>query len=155
LEFPQETITLLPREDVMQTATVKWTGGEQFVATTPSGHTVPLDADREHNAAPGPMEMLLAALGACTATDVVIVLGKKRQKLESLEISVSGERAPDPPQVWTKIEVVYRLRGQLDDAAVRRAMELSQGKYCSVSAMLKKTAAITYRYEILAPGGAT
>jgi putative redox protein len=150
-----KTITLLPREDVMQTATVKWAGGEQFVATTPSGHAVSFDADREHNAAPGPMEMLLAALGACTATDVVIVLGKKRQKLESLEISISGERAPDAPQVWTKIEIVYRLRGKLDDAAVRRAIELSQEKYCSVSAMLKKTAAISHRYEILAPGGAT
>ena len=138
----------------MQTATVKWTGGEQFLATTPSGHPVPFDADREHNAAPGPMEMLLAALGACTGTDIVIILAKKRQKLESLEIVVSGERAAVPPQVWTKLEIVYRLRGALDDAAVRRAIELSEEKYCSVSAMLQKTAAITYRHEILPPAGA-
>ena len=135
-------------ESTVQTAIVKWTGGEEFVATMPSGHAVPFDADRKHNAAPGPMEMLLGALGACTSVDVAMILAKKRQKLESLEVSVSGERASDPPQVWTKIEMVFRLGGKLDDKAVRDAIELSQSKYCSVAAMLRKTAAITYRYEI-------
>ena len=76
-------------------------------------------------------------LGACTATDIVIILGKKRQKLESLNVVCSGERAADPPQVWTKFELVYQLRGDLDDAAVKHAIELSEGKYCSVSAMLR------------------
>jgi putative redox protein len=95
------------------------------------------------------MEMLLVALGACTATDVVIILEKKRQKLESLEVEVSGERAAEPPRVWTKLEVVYRLRGALDEKAVRDAIELSEAKYCSVSAMLRKTATLAYRYEIL------
>lgn len=132
----------------MQTATVKWTGGEEFVATMPSGHAVPFDADRKHNTAPGPMEMLLGALGACTSVDIAIILAKKRQKLKSLKVSVSGERASDPPQVWTKIEIVYWLGGTLDDKAVRDAIELSQNKYCSVAAMLRKTAAITYRYEL-------
>jgi putative redox protein len=135
-------------EKAVQTATVKWIGGEEFVATMPSGHAVPFDADRKHNAAPGPMEMLLGALGACTSVDVAMILAKKRQKLESFEVSVSGERANEPPQVWTKIEMVYRLGGKLDDKAVRDAIELSQSKYCSVAAMLRKTAAITYRYEI-------
>lgn len=133
----------------MQTATVKWAGGEEFLATMPSGHAIPFDADRKHNAAPGPMEMLLAALGACTSVDVVLILGKKRQKLESLEVFVSGERASEPPAVWTKIEIVYQLAGRLEDKAVRDAIELSQTKYCSVAAMLGKTAKITYRYEIL------
>lgn len=132
----------------MQTARVKWTEQEQFVAGTPSGHAVPLDADRQRNSAPGPMEMLLVALGACTATDVVVILGKKRQKLEALEVIVSGERAPDPPQVWTAIEIVYKLRGALDEKAVHDAIELSESKYCSVAAMLRKTAAISYRFEI-------
>jgi putative redox protein len=135
----------------MQTATIKWTGEQQFMAATPSGHAVPFDADRERNTAPGPMEMLLGALGACTATDVVIILGKKRQKLESLEVVVSGERAAEPPTVWTKLEIVYRLRGALDEKAVHDAIELSEEKYCSVAAMLRKTAAITFRYEILPP----
>lgn len=143
--------SLAREEDALQTATVRWTGGEEFLATMPSGHAVPFDADRKHNSAPGPMEMLLGALGACTSVDVVLILAKKRQKLDSLEVSVSGERASEPPAVWTRIELVFRLRGALDEKAVRDAIELSQTKYCSVAAMLGKTAKITYRYEILPP----
>jgi putative redox protein len=133
----------------MQAASVMWIGEQKFVATSPSGHAMTIDSDRKSNKAPGPMEMLLMALGACTATDVVIVLEKKRQKLESLEVICSGERAPDPPQVWTKLELVYRLRGDLDQAAVKHAIELSEEKYCSVSVMLQKTATLSWRYEIM------
>jgi len=133
----------------MQTAAVKWIGEQKFVATSPSGHAMAMDSDRESNKAPGPMELVLMALGACTATDVVIVLQKKRQKLESLEVVCSGERAAEPPTVWTKLEIVYRLRGKLDEGAVKHAIELSEEKYCSVSAMLKKTAKVSWRYEIL------
>jgi putative redox protein len=133
----------------MQTATVKWVAGEEFIAKLPSGHSVSFDADRKHNAAPGPMEMLLGALGACTSVDVVMILAKKRQKLSSLEIQISGERASKPPAVWTKIEMSYRLAGDLEEKAVRDAIELSQFKYCSVAAMLRKTAEITYRFEIV------
>src|SRR5713101_10075619 len=135
----------------MQTARVKWVAQEQFLALTPSGHAMPLDSDRGSNAAPGPMEMLLVALGACTATDVVGILAKKRQKLESLEVVVRGERAAEPPTVWVKLEIVYKLRGQLDEQAVKHAIQLSEEKYCSVAAMLRKTAPITFRYEIAAP----
>jgi putative redox protein len=135
----------------MQTGTVKWIGEEKFVAISPSGHALAIDSDRKSNTAPGPMELLLLALGACTATDILIILKKKRQKLETLEVLCSGERAAAPPQVWTKLELVYRLRGHLDDAAVKQAIQLSEEKYCSVSAMLKKTATITWRYEILPP----
>ena len=133
----------------MQTGSVKWIGGQQFVATSPSGHAITVDSDRSSNKAPGPMELLLLALGACTATDVVMILEKKRQRLESLEVICSGERAADPPTVWTKLEILYRLRGQLDDAAVKHAIQLSEDKYCSVAAMLKKTTALSWRYEIL------
>lgn len=135
----------------MQTATVKWIGEEKFSAISPSGHAMIFDADSASNKAPTPMEMLLMALGACTAVDVVNILQKKRQKLESLEVLCSGERAPDPPKVWTRLEIVFRLRGQLEEAAVKRAIELSEGKYCSVSAMLRKTATLTWRHEIFAP----
>ncbi|HET9994128.1 MAG TPA: OsmC family protein [Candidatus Acidoferrum sp.] len=135
----------------MQTGSVKWIGEQKFVATGPSGHAMTIDSDRTSNNAPGPMELVLLALGACTATDVVNVLKKKRQKLESLEVICSGERAADPPTVWTKLEIVYRLRGQLDDRAVKHAIQLSEDKYCSVAAMLKKTATLTWRYEILPP----
>jgi putative redox protein len=132
----------------MQTARVQWVGKERFVAQSPSGHMVALDSDRSSNGAPGPMELLLVALGACTATDVVSILAKKRQKLESLEVEVSGERAAEPPTVWVKLEIVYRLRGHLEEEAVKHAIHLSEEKYCSVAAMLRKTAPITFRYEI-------
>jgi len=135
----------------MQTGSVKWIGEQKFVATGPSGHAITIDSDRTSNKAPGPMELVLLALGACTATDVVTILEKKRQKLESLEVICSGERATEPPTVWTNLEILYRLRGQLDDAAVKHAIELSEEKYCSVSATLRKTAALSWRYEILPP----
>jgi putative redox protein len=132
----------------VQTATVKWITGEEFIAEMPSGHSVPFDTDRKHNAAPGPMEMLLGALGACSSVDVVSILAKKRQKLASLEVVISGERASAPPAVWTKIDMVYRFAGEIEEKAARDAIELSQTKYCSVAAMLRKTAEITYRIEI-------
>ena len=133
----------------MQTAEVKWIGDQKFAAISPSGHAMVFDSDRDSNKGPGPMEMLLMALGACTATDVVIVLQKKRQKLQSLEVICSGQRAGDPPQVWTNLEVLYRLRGTLEEKAVQHAIQLSEEKYCSVSATLKKTAQLTWKYEIL------
>jgi len=132
----------------MQTARVQWVGKERFIAQSPSGHLIALDTDRASNGAPGPMELLLVALGTCTATDVVAILAKKRQKLVSLEVEISGERAVDPPQVWTKLELVYKLRGDLDKKAVAHAIQLSEEKYCSVAAMLRKTATITFRFQI-------
>jgi putative redox protein len=135
----------------MQTGSVKWIGEQKFVAIGPSGHAITIDSDRVSNNAPGPMELVLLALGACTATDVVLILEKMRQKLKSLEVICSGERAAQPPKVWTKLELLYRLRGQLDDAAVKRAIQLSEDTYCSVAAMLRKTATLSWRYEILPP----
>ena len=128
-------------------------GREEYLATMPSGQAVVIDADREHNSAPGPMDMLLAALGSCSSVDVVSILAKKRQKLLSLEVVISGERAKEPPSVWTKIEMVYKLKGEVDEKAARDAIELSQTKYCSVAAMLRKTAEINYRFEILPAKG--
>jgi len=135
----------------MQTSKVQWIGEQKFVAVSPSGHALALDSDHDSNTAPSPMELLLMALGACTATDVVIILEKKRQKLESLEVICSGDRAPAPPRVWTKFDILFRLRGRLDEAGVQQAIHLSEEKYCSVSATLKKTAELTWHYEILPP----
>lgn len=133
----------------MQTAKVQWIGEQKFVATSPSGHALAMDSDRSSNTGPGPMELLLMALGACTATDIVIIMEKKRQKLESLEVICSGQRATDYPQVWSKLEILFRLRGKLEESAVERAIQLSEEKYCSVAATLKKSADLTWRYEIL------
>jgi putative redox protein len=132
----------------MQTASVKWVGEQQFLGISPSGHAVPMDSESKSNKAPTPMEMLLVALGACTATDMVIILGKKRQRLQSMVVECSGERAAEPPRVWVKLEVVFRLWGEIEEDAVKRALELTKEKYCSVSAMLEKTAQISWRFEI-------
>ena len=137
----------------MQAATLRWTGEQKFIAVSPSGHTLAMDSDRNSNTGPGPMELLLMALGACTATDIVIILEKKRQKLVSLEVICSGERAPEPPQVWTKLEILFRLGGKLEESGVKQAIQLSEEKYCSVSATLRKSAELTWRYEILPSQG--
>lgn len=132
----------------MQTASVEWISEQKFLCVSPSGHATPIDADSQSNKAPSPMELLLIALGGCTASDMVSILQKKRQKLLSLVVECSGERAPEPPKIWTKIDVVFKLRGTLDQTAVQRSLELTRDKYCSVAAMLDKSAEISWRYEI-------
>jgi putative redox protein len=133
----------------MQTAKVVWTGGQKFRAISPSGHTIHLDSDRATNEGPGPMEMLLMALGACTATDIVIILEKKRQKVDWLEVICSGERATAPPTVWKKLEILFRIGGSLQEDAVKHAIALSAEKYCSVAATLKKTATLSWKHELI------
>ena len=133
----------------MQTAEIQWIGKQQFVATGPSGHAMVLDSDRTSNIGCGPMELLLLALAACSATDVVIIIEKKREKLQALEVICSGERAPEPPKVWTKMELLFRARGEVTEDALKKAIALSEEKYCSVWAMLRKTATITWRHEIV------
>jgi putative redox protein len=135
----------------MQTASIRWVSEQQFLGISPSSHTTTMDADGKSNKAPTPMELLLIALGGCTASDMVSILEKKRQKLQSLVVECSGERAAEPPRVWTKIDVVFRLRGLLDETAVKHALQLTKDKYCSVSAMLEETAKITWHYEISPP----
>jgi len=137
----------------MQTAKVQWIGEQKFLVISPSGHTLAMDSDRTSNTGPGAMELLLIALGACTATDIVLILGKKRQKLDFLEVICSGERAAEPPQVWTRLEILFRLGGRLEESGVKQAIQLSEEKYCSVSATLKKSAELTWRYEILPAQG--
>jgi putative redox protein len=130
----------------MESATITWQGQQRFAATGKSAHQVIFDS--ESKTAAGPMEMVLMALGACTATDIVIILEKKRQAMKALEVVCSGERAPEPPRVWVRLDVLFRVHGQVEDTAMQHAMELTKDKYCSVAAMLNKTAQITWRYEI-------
>ena len=133
----------------MQQATITWTEGEQFRATGPSGHTLTLDGDRQRNSGPSPMELLIMGLGACSGVDVVIILKKKRQNLKRLEVRVEGERASEPPTVWTKLKVHFTLAGKdLDPKAVAHAIELSRTKYCSVAATLSKTATIDWTWTV-------
>ena len=95
------------------------------------------------------MELLLMALGACTATDIVIILEKKRQKIEWLEVICSGERATEPPTVWKKLEILFRAGGDVQEDALKRAIELSAKKYCSVAATLQKTATLSWKHELV------
>lgn len=133
----------------MMQGSVTWLGNEQFLAVGPSGHALVMDADRERNTAPGPMELLLSALGGCTGADVITILRKKRQKVTGLTIRLEGERAPDPPTVWTRLKVHYRVVGRkLDPRAVEHAIELSRSKYCSVAATLSGTAKIDWSHSV-------
>jgi putative redox protein len=96
------------------------------------------------------MEMLLVGMGGCTAFDVVVILKKARQPVTDCEVLLEAERAPEPPKVFTRIHVHYRVRGTgLSEPQVKRAIELSSQKYCSASIMLGKAAEVTHGYEIL------
>src|SRR5688500_12450586 len=98
--------------------------------------------------APGPKETLLAALAGCTSMDVASILRKKRQALDSYEITVTGESAADHPKVFTVIGVEHRVRGDVSAEALRRSIELSSTRYCPVSAMLSAVATIEHRYRL-------
>jgi putative redox protein len=133
----------------MQSATVAWTGGEQFQAVGPNGHTLVMDGDRQTNAGPGPMELLLLALGGCSGSDVISILCKKRQQVSGLTIRLEGERAPEAPRVWTSIKIHFQVTGKgVNPRAVEHALELSSSKYCSVAATLAHTAQIEWTHSI-------
>ena len=127
----------------MVEAKVNWTDGERFVAQATSGHALVVDSDRQRNTAAGPMELVLIGLCACTATDVVSILNKKRESFTSLEVRAEAERAKQPPTVYESIHLIYTVAGKVSQKAMEDAVRLSKEKYCSVSAMLQKTAKIT------------
>lgn len=138
----------------MPEARVVWTSGKQFVGESGSGHALVMDAGAEadgRNTAPSPIELLLLSLAGCTGFDVVMILkDKMRRPLTGLSVEVRGERAEVSPRVFTEIEVCYRLRGpELPLKDVVRAIQLSTEKYCSVTAMLERTARISSRYDVL------
>ena len=100
-----------------------------------------------------PMEMLLLGVAGCTGVDIVHILGKKRIMLDQFEVRVRGKRAENYPQVYTEIEIEYLLWAEnLDPKAVEQAIQLSEDKYCSASAMMSKTAEVCSNYRILSPG---
>lgn len=133
----------------MVEARLNWIDGERFVVSASSGHAVVVDADRQRNTAAGPMEMVLMGLCACTATDVVSILRKKREPFTALEVRAEAERAKEPPTVYTQIKLIYTVSGQVSRKAVEDAVRLSEEKYCSVAAMLKSTAKISAEIELL------
>lgn len=129
-------------------ANALWTDHDRFVSSASSGHAIVQDAGQEKTAS-SPMELVLIALCGCTASDVVGILRKKREPFTGLEVRASAERATDYPAVYTDIKLIYRVRGDVSAKAMEDAVRLSKEKYCSVSAMLEKTAKITYSIEHL------
>src|ERR1700734_2944990 len=131
----------------MTEAKTTWVEKQRFNGIASSGHTIVVDGD--HAAGNSPMELVLIGLCGCTGYDVVSILQKKREPLASLEVRAAAERATDPPSVYTEIKLLYRVGGKVSHKAVEDAVRLSKEKYCSVSAMLAKTAKITAEIEYL------
>jgi putative redox protein len=127
-------------------ASIHWTDHERYVGTATSRHAIVMDTASE-NTANSPMELVLIALCGCTASDVVGILRKKREPFTGLEVRAAGERADGHPAVYTSIHLTYVVRGEVSKKSMEDAVRLSKEKYCSVSAMLEKTAKITYTIE--------
>ncbi|HBN8613257.1 OsmC family protein [Pseudomonas aeruginosa] len=138
-------------------ARIQWAGEAMFLGESGSGHVVVMDGPPDHggrNLGVRPMEMVLIGLGGCTNFDVVSVLKKARQPVESCEAFLEAERADEEPKVFTKIHVHFVVKGRgLKEAQVKRAVELSAEKYCSASIMLGRGGVeITHDYEIVELG---
>ncbi len=132
-------------------AALHWTDKERYVGSATSGHSIVMDtAKDEEKTASSPMELVLLGLCGCTASDVVGILRKKREPFTALEVRAAGERADGYPAVYTSIHLTYRVSGKVTAKAMEDAVRLSKEKYCSVSAMLEKTAKITHTIEYLA-----
>ena len=125
------------------TASAVWTDKDRFIGSASSGHAIVIDAGADKTAN-SPMELVLIGLCSCTAIDVVSILRKKREPFTRLEVDADTERANEPPRVYKAIKLVYRVAGAVNRKAVEDAVRLSMDKYCSVEAMLKKTAKISF-----------
>jgi putative redox protein len=139
------------KDQEVETASATLASGMHFVGEIDGFH---MDLDAEETvggvgAGPQPHRLLLQALAGCTAMDVISILRKKRQQVSGLNVVVQGSRAEQHPKVYTRIDVLYRVRGNnVDPQAVARAIELSATRYCPVIAMLGKVAVVRTRYEI-------
>ena len=129
----------------MTEAKATWIDGQQFTGIATSGHALILDGDKK--TANSPVELVLIALCGCTGYDVVSILQKKREPFTTLEVRAQAERAAGYPAVFTEIKLTYRVGGKVSRKAVEDAVRLSKEKYCSVSAMLERTAKITADIE--------
>jgi putative redox protein len=126
-------------------AKAEWQHDQIYTATSDSGHTITMDVERSEG--PTPTEYVLMALCGCTSVDVVSILKKKREPFTGLTVSATAQKATDYPTVFTAIQLLYRVTGSVNAKSMEDAVRLSKEKYCSVSAMLEKTATITYTIE--------
>lgn len=134
-------------------ATVRWTTDMQFLGVSGSSHTIAMDTGPDHggtDTAPTPMELVLIALAGCTGMDVVSLLKKMRVNFTRLEMKVKGERREEHPKIFTRIDLVYTIYGKdVNEDAVKKAIGLSQEKYCSVSALIRPACPVNYTYQIV------
>ena len=134
-------------------ATIYLAGDDLFVGVSPSGHAQVLDTNHERSSAATPVELLLIALGSCTAVDVISILRKKREQVTDYRVEVRGRRRTEHPRAFTHMEVRHIVRGhKVSEKAVAQAIELSETKYCSVAATLRPTVEIVSSYEIIEEG---
>jgi putative redox protein len=135
-------------------ARIKWIENVAFVGETESGHAVVMDGAPDaggRNLGPRPMETVLIGTGACSAFDVVTILKKGRAQVTDCYVELTAERAPTTPKVFTSIHFHYVVTGHsLDPAKVERAIKLAADTYCSATAMMAKTAAVTHDFKIVA-----
>ena len=131
-------------------AVVHSAGDGLFVAITPSGHAQVLETNSARASAATPVELLLIALGGCTAVDVVSILKKKRERVTDYRVEVRGTRREEHPRAFTRMEVRHVVRGKgVSEKSVASAVELSETKYCSVAATLRPCVEIVTSYEII------
>jgi putative redox protein len=137
---------------MMVNVVVTHAGKMQFTGGSESGYTVVMDAPPAFGGDSDgikPMELLLMSLGGCSGMDVIDILRKKKQEVTDYKINISGERRDDYPKIFTKIKIEHVVRGRnIDVAAVKRAVELSTDKYCSVIGMVKETAELDVSYKV-------
>jgi putative redox protein len=127
-------------------ASATWVTEDRFVGVATSGHAIVVDGS-ERKLGSSPLELVLIGLCGCTASDVTTILRKKRESFSLLEVRAIAERAPEPPQVFTAIKLLYRISSSVSPKAMEDAVRLSKEKYCSVSQMLEQTATITAEIE--------
>jgi putative redox protein len=136
-------------------AVVHFAGDDLFVGISPSGHAQVLETDSARASAATPMELLLLALGSCTAVDVITILKKKREKVTSYSVEISGTRRDEHPRAYTRMELRHIVRGTgVSEKAVASAIELSETKYCSVAATLRPAVEIVTTFQIVDEGNA-
>ncbi len=134
-------------------AKITYVKGLQFVGNAPSNHAIVMDSDPSvggQNTGPRPLELLLLGIGGCSGMDVISILKKKKQNITGLDIQVSGEKAESYPKKLTGITLEFIVKGKdISEEAVRRAVDLSMTKYCSVKATLEGSAKINFSYQII------
>lgn len=147
-----QPVATVPQFNTMQVELVRVDDAFHFEAIGTSGVPQHIDGATDiggHNAGARPMEMLLMGLAGCSAIDVILILQKQKQVIEDFRMTVDGLRQKGAtPAPFQKIHITYKLKGQLDEGRVKRAIDLSMDKYCSATAQFRPTAEITYSFEL-------